>query len=61
MLVLTRKMNQVIKLGDNITITVVRTSNGSVKLGIEAPRAIYIARAECNEASKTTPMEPRAV
>ena len=44
MLVLTRKMSQVIKLGDDITITVVRTSHGSVKLGIEAPPSIRVTR-----------------
>lgn len=48
MLVLTRKVSQVIKLGDQITLTVVRTSNGSVKLGIDAPRHIRIMRAECD-------------
>lgn len=49
MLVLTRKMSQTIKLGDDITITVVRTSNGSVKLGVEAPRNIRISREEYGE------------
>ena len=47
MLVLTRKMSQVIKLGDDITLTVVRTSHGAVQLGIEAPANIRILRAEC--------------
>jgi carbon storage regulator len=53
MLVLTRKMSQVIKLGDDITITVVRTSQGSVKLGIEAPSTIRITResADCSARS----------
>lgn len=46
MLVLTRKMSQVIQLGDNITITVVRTSQGSVKLGIQAPPELSISRPE---------------
>jgi carbon storage regulator len=48
MLVLTRKMSQVIKLGDDIVLTVVRTSSGSVQLGIDAPRNIRIMRAECD-------------
>jgi carbon storage regulator len=47
MLVLTRKSTQVIKLGDDITVTVVRTSSGSVKLGIDAPPSIRVMRAEC--------------
>jgi carbon storage regulator CsrA len=40
-------MSQVIKLGDDITLTVVRTSHGAVQLGIEAPANIRILRAEC--------------
>jgi carbon storage regulator len=59
MLVLTRKMSQVIKLGDDITLTVVRTSNGSVQLGIEAPRNIRIMRAECDDASCFRLAEPK--
>ncbi|HEY0985236.1 MULTISPECIES: carbon storage regulator [unclassified Schlesneria] len=51
MLVLTRKLDQVIKLGDDITIKVVRMSNGSVQLGVEAPRSLKIMRAECLERS----------
>ena len=46
MLVLTRKTSQAIQLGDDITITVVRTSHGSVKLGISAPPDVRIARPE---------------
>ena len=49
MLVLTRKQTQVIKLGEDITVTVVRMSNGSVQLGIEAPSSIRIMRGEICE------------
>ena len=59
MLVLTRKMSQTIKLGDDITITVVRTSNGSVKLGVEAPRNIRISREECGERVSSPPSESK--
>lgn len=49
MLVLTRKPLQVITLGDNIRITVLRTACGSVKLGIEAPLDVRVSRPElCN-------------
>ena len=51
MLILTRKSTQVIKLGEDITITVVRTAQGSVKLGIEAPSSIRVVRGECCDAS----------
>jgi carbon storage regulator len=46
MLVLTRKTNEKIKIGNDITVTVVQANNGSVKLGIEAPDGVNISRAE---------------
>ena len=60
MLVLTRKATQVIKLGEDITITVVRTANGSVKLGIDAPSSIRVMRGEFCEATCSPPLEPKA-
>ncbi|MSR58417.1 MAG: carbon storage regulator [Planctomycetaceae bacterium] len=60
MLVLTRKMSQVIKLGEDISITVVRTSQGSVSLGIEAPPSIRIMRVEANESIDSQLPEPKA-
>jgi len=60
MLVLTRKTSQAIQLGPDITITVVRTSTGSVKLGIAAPPDIRIARLEPNPATRAQPREPNA-
>lgn len=44
MLVLTRKVEQKIYIGDNICLTVVEIDRGKVRLGIEAPRSIAIAR-----------------
>ncbi len=49
MLVLARKLNESIVIGDNITIKVVSVENGVVKLGIEAPREISIIRSELIE------------
>lgn len=46
MLVLTRKANERIQLGDNITITVSAIDQGRVKIGIEAPREIKVLRKE---------------
>ncbi len=46
MLVLTRKSDESIKLGDNITITVVEIKGNSVRLGIEAPVNLRIYRKE---------------
>jgi carbon storage regulator len=46
MLVLTRKTNQSIAIGDDVTIVVIRLKNGSVQLGINAPREINVRRSE---------------
>jgi carbon storage regulator len=46
MLVLTRKSNESIKLGDEITITVVEVRGNSVRIGITAPDNMRIYRKE---------------
>lgn len=48
MLVLSRKENQRIRLGDDITITIVRVAGDQVRLGIDAPKTIPIVREELN-------------
>jgi carbon storage regulator len=49
MLVLTRKLGEVIKIGDKIKVVVVSIDGGSVKLGIEAPEEIPVHREEVYE------------
>ena len=46
MLVLTRKQNEKIRIGENITITVIRMKGKAVRLGIEAPRSVNVLRGE---------------
>ncbi len=46
MLVLTRKKDEAIKIGDDIEITVLSINGDQVKLGIEAPKHIEIHRKE---------------
>ncbi len=46
MLVLSRKIGERILIGDNITVTVVRISQGIVRIGIEAPRDMSVVREE---------------
>ena len=46
MLVLTRKLQQQIRISDNITITVLRVKGNTVRLGIDAPRQVRVVRGE---------------
>jgi carbon storage regulator CsrA len=46
MLVLTRKQQETIQIGENVTITVVRIKGNTVRVGIEAPRDVRVARGE---------------
>lgn len=52
MLVLTRKKDEGIVIGDNIEISVVRIEDGSVKLAIKAPNDVSILRKELVEEVK---------
>jgi carbon storage regulator len=49
MLVLTRKRDEKIMIGDDIVITVVEIRGDKVRLGIEAPRDIRVDREEVRE------------
>jgi len=46
MLVLTRKIGESIRIGDNITVKIVELDSRQVKLGIEAPKSISVNREE---------------
>ena len=46
MLVLTRKLNESIMVGDDVKITIVDVKGDQVKLGITAPRQVAVHREE---------------
>lgn len=46
MLVLSRKTSQRITIGGDVVVTVLRTDRGTVKLGIDAPPEVKVAREE---------------
>lgn len=46
MLVLTRKLQQQIKIGQQITVTILRVKGQTVRVGIEAPRDVRVIRGE---------------
>ncbi|HOV98950.1 MAG TPA: carbon storage regulator CsrA [Bacteroidota bacterium] len=49
MLVLARRVNESIRIGDKIIVKVLAIQEGQVKLGIEAPQSIEILRWEVYE------------
>lgn len=49
MLVLSRREREQIKLGDDITITVIRIDENKVRIGVEAPKDVRVLRGELKE------------
>ncbi len=52
MLVLSRKTNESIMIGDDIEVSVIEITGKTIKLGIEAPKDIVVHRKEVYEAIK---------
>lgn len=46
MLILTRKTGQTIRIGDDVTISIVEIRGNQVRLGINAPREVTVHREE---------------
>lgn len=46
MLVLTRKLDESIDIGNDIKLRILRLTGGSVRLGIEAPPDVRVLRSE---------------
>ena len=46
MLVLTRKLNESIIIGSDVTITVLSVGSDTVRIGIDAPQSVKIVRGE---------------
>jgi carbon storage regulator len=63
MLVLTRKVGESIRIADSVTVTVLRTGRGLVRLGVEAPPQVRVLREELRRRLRndhTTPTQPGA-
>jgi carbon storage regulator len=61
MLVLSRKRDERIVIGDNIVITVVEVRGDKVRLGIEAPSEVPVHRQEVLDAMRrNTEAQPKA-
>ena len=53
MLILSRKIDEKIKIGDDITITLIDVHGDQVKIGIEAPKNVKVFRQEVLDAIQT--------
>ena len=49
MLILTRKVGEVIMIGDDIEVKVLGVRSGQVKIGVDAPRELPVHRQEIFE------------
>ena len=49
MLVLSRKQNERIRVGDSVVVTIVRVSGDKVRIGIEAPPNVRVLRDELED------------
>ena len=54
MLVLSRKLNETILIGENVRVTLLGIDGDKIKIGIDAPRDVKIFREELLEATKDT-------
>lgn len=61
MLVLSRKINEKIMIGDDIELIVVAIAGDNVRLGIKAPRDVKILRSEVYEEIEKQNLEAMAV
>jgi carbon storage regulator len=60
MLVLTRRVSESIRIGDDVVVTVVQIAPGKVRIGIEAPPGCMILREELiDRAAERTAPAPR--
>jgi len=54
MQILSRDVNEIIVVGDNVKITLLGVDGDKIKIGIEAPHEIKVLSEELREATKKT-------
>jgi carbon storage regulator len=57
MLILSRRIGEMIMIGDDVTVVVLAMKGGQVRLGIEAPRQVPVHREEIWLKKKRAAME----
>ena len=67
MLILSRKVNEKIMIGDNIAVSIIEVRGDQVRIGVDAPKSVKVFRqevydaikAENKAASESAPMIPQ--
>ena len=67
MLILSRKINEKIMIGDDITISIIEVRGDQVRIGVNAPKSVKVfrqevfdaIRAENRAAAESTPLFPQ--
>lgn len=55
MLILTRRINESLVIGDDITVTISGVKGNQVRIGVDAPRDVSVHREELSHKSNETP------
>lgn len=59
MLVLSRRIGEMLKVGDDVEIHILDIGRGQVRIGIDAPRSVNIVRSELlDRAPSERPVDP---
>ena len=57
MLILSRKLNETIVIGENVRVTLLGIDGDKIKLGVDAPRDVKVFKKELLVATRDTNME----
>jgi carbon storage regulator len=60
MLILTRRVGEVLCIGNDVRVTVLGVKGNQVRIGIEAPREVVVDRAEVAARRREFPDGPQA-
>ena len=55
MLILTRRINESLVIGDDVTVTILGVKGNQVRIGVDAPRDVSVHREELAQKDDETP------